>query len=204
MSLLPRSRTTPSRTLRGLVALSATSALVLGACAAETETTATDASVTTSEPAAAAEPDPTTGPTDASAPTAVPASLQFSATTVGGEAFEGASVAGKPTVFWFWAPWCATCRAQVSGIGDLTEQFGDDVAVVGVGALDDPEAIAEFAGTVSDDVTLLSDPEGAVWRHFEVTAQSTYVVLDAAGEPQASGFLDPDALVSTVSSLVDG
>ena len=89
-------------------------------------------------------------------------------------------------------------------MGDLAEQFGDDVAVVGVGALDDPEAIAEFAGTVSGDVTLLSDPDGEVWRHFEVTAQSTYVVLDAAGVPQASGFLAPDELVSTVSSLVTG
>lgn len=199
MHLATRSRTTPGRTLQGLVALSATSALVLGACAAETDTVASDgagAVATTPAPAADA-PDTGTSAT-------VPASLDFSATTVGGERFDGASVAGKPTVFWFWAPWCATCRAQVSGVGDLAEQFGDDVAVVGVGALDDPDAIAEFAGTVSDDVTLLSDPEGEVWRHFEVTAQSTYVVLDAAGEPQATGFIAPDALVSTVSSLVNG
>ncbi|WP_323793183.1 TlpA family protein disulfide reductase [Nocardioides sp.] len=201
-----RTRRTPSRGLRGAVALSAVSALVLSSCSTEPEVEGAQAAP--ASPAAVAA-DPAPAPSSApsageDAPVVVPASLEFSATTVAGEAFDGASVAGRPTVFWFWAPWCATCRAQISGVDDLAEQFGDDIAVVGVGALDDPEAIAEFAGTVSDDVTLLSDPDGEVWRHFEVTAQSTYVVLDAAGEQQASGFLDPDALVSTVSSLVAG
>ncbi|NND76322.1 MAG: hypothetical protein HKN44_15090 [Ilumatobacter sp.] len=47
---------------------------------------ATDAVV---EPAAAAD---------------VPSALQFSAPLVGGDALDAASLAGKPTVFWFWAP----------------------------------------------------------------------------------------------------
>lgn len=194
-----------------------TSTLLLGALALSSCATdpgeAADAAAEVATDRAATAPEPTadtaapaTSPDAAPGDTAVavPEILDFASVTVAGEAFDGASVAGRPTVFWFWAPWCATCRAQISGVGDLAGQFGDDVAVVGVGALDDSEAIEEFAGTVSSDVTLLSDPEGAVWRHFGVTAQSTYLVLDAAGEPQASGFLDGDDLVSTVSSLVTG
>ncbi len=34
----------------------------------------------------------------------VPEALQFTAPLVGGGTFDGASAAGKPTVFWFWAP----------------------------------------------------------------------------------------------------
>jgi hypothetical protein len=34
----------------------------------------------------------------------VPGALQFTAPLVGGGTFDGAAVAGKPTVFWFWAP----------------------------------------------------------------------------------------------------
>ena len=34
----------------------------------------------------------------------VPEALQFTAPLVGGGTFDGAAVAGKPTVFWFWAP----------------------------------------------------------------------------------------------------
>jgi len=34
----------------------------------------------------------------------VPELLQFTADLVGGGTFDGAATAGKPTVFWFWAP----------------------------------------------------------------------------------------------------
>ena len=34
----------------------------------------------------------------------VPEALQFTAPLVGGGTFDGAAVADKPTVFWFWAP----------------------------------------------------------------------------------------------------
>ena len=54
--------------------------------------------------------EPTTTPGDApddpasSEAAAVPESLQFTAPLVGGGTFDGAAVAGMPTVFWFWAP----------------------------------------------------------------------------------------------------
>lgn len=35
---------------------------------------------------------------------AAPAALQFSAPLVGGGELDASSLAGKPTVFWFWAP----------------------------------------------------------------------------------------------------
>ena len=34
----------------------------------------------------------------------IPDALRFAAPLVGGGQFEGASVAGKPIAFWFWAP----------------------------------------------------------------------------------------------------
>lgn len=200
-------RRPPSAVYRAL-ATAAMVALLLTSCGSEpTASSTTEAGATAETATASAEAtvEPSAPKTDPRATSvAVPAALKFSGTTVDGAAFDGASVAGKPTVFWFWAPWCATCRAQISGVSDLASKFGDDISVVGVGALDAPEAIAEFAGTVPGDVTMLSDPDGAVWRHFKVTAQSTYVVLDASGEQQASGFIDTDTLDSTVSSLVSG
>ena len=69
--------------------------------------------------------------------TAVPATLQFRAETVDGRPFSGASLAGKPVVLWFWAPWCPTCRSQIPQVQDLAARYGDRVGVVGVGSLDD-------------------------------------------------------------------
>ncbi len=128
--------------------------------------------------------------------------LSFTSTTVAGEKFEGSTLAGKPTVLWFWAPWCPTCRGQIGGVSSLAEHHPDDLNVVGVGSLDDPTAIADFAAKVSPEVTMLSDDDGAVWRHFGVTAQSTYLVLDKDGNQVASGYLSDDELENVVEPLV--
>ena len=60
----------------------------------------------TSIGSAAATTAPTSPDADATtaAPVAVPEALQFTAPLVGGGEFAGADYAGKPTVFWFWAP----------------------------------------------------------------------------------------------------
>lgn len=127
--------------------------------------------------------------------------LDFTATTVSGDPFDGASLDGKPTVLWFWAPWCPTCRNQASGVSDLADTYGAEVNVVGVGSLDESAAIDEFAAAVPADFTQLDDPEGEVWRHFGVTAQSTYLVLDAEQTIVASGYLTDEELASTVADL---
>ena len=64
--------------------------------APSTETTSTEA---TSEAA-------TTPAADTTEPAAVvvPEALAFTAPLGGGGTFDGATTAGKPTVFWFWAP----------------------------------------------------------------------------------------------------
>ncbi len=170
--------------MRVLAAVVCTLVLFASGCGSDTETdTDTDTAVTSGGAGAAAV-------------------LDFESETVSGEPFDGAELAGKPTVFWFWAPWCPTCRAQISGVGDLAASYGSDVNIVGVGALDEPEAIEGFAAEVSPDVTLLTDPEGAVWRHFGVTAQSTYLVLGADGAELAKGYLDDADLVDLVDGLV--
>ena len=60
-----------------------------------------------SDTTAAPAPGATTGgddPATTEAAVVVPEALQFTAPLVGGGTFDGAAVAGKPTVFWFWAP----------------------------------------------------------------------------------------------------
>ena len=61
-----------------------------GAPTAATTATAGSAAATNAEATATAN--------------SVPAVLQFTAPLVGGGQFEGASVAGRPVAFWFWAP----------------------------------------------------------------------------------------------------
>lgn len=164
--------------------------LLLGGCAAPAEApdTASQSAPATSD----SEPAPTDGtPAETSEPeeaadaappaaAAVPEALRFRARTVDGKPFRGAALVGRPVLLWFWAPWCPTCRSQIPQVQDLASRFGDEVHVLGVGSLDDTDAIAGFARDV-DTITHLTDADGTVWRHFGVVEQSSFVLLDAAG-----------------------
>ena len=132
----------------------------------------------------------------------MPALLDFAGRTVDGGSFDGASLAGSPTVLWFWAPWCPTCRGQIPQVEALADDFGDRVDVVGIGSLDSAEAIADFAGDV-DGVTQLEDADGELWKRFGVTEQSSFVVLDADGEVAfEAGYGGSDDLADRVESLL--
>ena len=147
------------------------------------------------------EPAPGATPEAPGAPGAPPA-FQFAGTTIDGEEFEGADLAGRPVVLWFWAPWCSTCRNQIDQVRALTQAYGDtDVAFVGVGGLDDASRMKAFADDVdAPAMTQLSDPEGIVWRHFGTTAQSTFLVIDGDGSRIDSGFMSEADLNAAIKT----
>ncbi len=128
-------------------------------------------------------------------------SLEFTAEDLDGAPNDGKQLAGKPTVLWFWAPWCPTCRAQAGGVETLAKEYAGLVNVVGVGGLADAADVRDFARQVEGPMHLV-DEEGEIWRHFNVTAQSTYVILDADGGVVSEGYLDDDALADQVAELV--
>jgi thiol-disulfide isomerase/thioredoxin len=166
------------RRLPGLVVLLV---LALAGCGAEPSTAKTDAG-------------------EAVAGSGTTADLDFSATTLDGERFDGTSLEGAPAVLWFWAPWCPTCRAQIATVSGLGEEYAGRVHVVGVGGLDTQGEIEALAGEI-DHVTHLVDEEGVVWKHFRVTAQSTYTVIDADGDIVHEGYLDNGELEELVADL---
>ncbi|MBA3781201.1 redoxin family protein [Nocardioides sp. InS609-2] len=128
-------------------------------------------------------------------------SLKFTGEDIDGAPYDGKQLADKPTVLWFWAPWCPTCRAQAGGVETLAKKYAGQVNVVGVGGLADAADIRDFARQVDGPIHLI-DEEGEIWRHFNVTAQSTYVVLDADGVVVSEGYLDDAALADQVAELV--
>lgn len=164
--------------------------------ASEEPAPAGSTSTSSSEP----DPEPTAGSRDEERP--VPETLDFTATTVSGDPFEGASLAGRPALLWFWAPWCPTCRSQVPQVQGIAEQYGEDVAVIGVGSLDSAEAIAEFAEGVGG-VTHLEDIDGALYRRFGIAEQSSFVLLDADGEVAfETGYGGSQDLAAEVADVV--
>jgi thiol-disulfide isomerase/thioredoxin len=132
----------------------------------------------------------------------VPATLKFTGTTLDGKAFDAASLAGRPTVLWFWAPWCATCFGQAASVSDMQDEFGTEVNLLGVAGLGDAGEMKQFVtdGQVGD-VTHLNDQAGAVWKKFQITEQSTYVFLDRDGKVLSKGWMDSVDFEGKVAEL---
>ncbi|MEV8596308.1 redoxin domain-containing protein [Streptomyces sp. NPDC052012] len=134
----------------------------------------------------------------------VPESLRFTASTVDGRPFDARTLAGKPTVLWFWAPWCPKCKAQAAETAKVAADYAGKAHVVGVAGLDRNAAMKEFVSrTETDGFPHLSDEKGEVWQRFRVTEQSRYVILDKDGRTVYEGVLPGgDGLSEKVAGLV--
>jgi thiol-disulfide isomerase/thioredoxin len=149
------------------------------------------------------------GPADATDPAArdraatlEKADLNFTVATLDGGTFVGTSLAGKPAVLWFWAPWCPTCAAEAPHVRQVADQYAGKITVVGVAGLDEVAAMHRFVElTKVDNIAHLADEQGIVWRRFGVTAQSTYVLLDASGTIVHRGYLDAADLDRMLAQL---
>jgi len=138
------------------------------------------------------------------APAAAAASpLAFTGTTVDGRPFDASTLAGRPALLWFWAPWCATCAAQSGSVVNVQDTYGGKLAVLGIAGMGDNKAMHEFVSDLDvRSVTNLDDSAGVLWRKFGITEQSTYVLIDRAGKVLDTSYLDDIELNTRVKTLV--
>jgi thiol-disulfide isomerase/thioredoxin len=152
---------------------------------------------------ARAEPPAAAPAAGAPAAAAVSGVLSFTGRTIDGEPFDAATLAGRPALLWFWAPWCATCAAQAGSVTNIHEEYGDRLGILGVGGMGSNADMREFVTDLGvGAVRNLDDEAGVLWRRFGITEQSTYVLVDRAGTVVSSGYLDDLQLTTEVRSLV--
>ncbi|QOV33908.1 redoxin domain-containing protein [Streptomyces ferrugineus] len=183
-------------------AVVATTALTLSGCGTQDDTSSGAAAATDSSSASDSSTAAQDG--DGSGAAAVPEALRFTGTTVDGKPFDAATLAGKPTVLWFWAPWCPTCKAQGPETARVADRFEGKAHVIGVAGLDKPQAMKDFVtDTKVGAFPNLSDEAGDIWKKFEITEQSVYVILDKDGKTVFTGGLPAGkGLADKLSPLV--
>jgi peroxiredoxin len=184
----------------GLVA----GAMALGGCGAPGNDRGVPSGTSPSQaaPTAVASADPT-GATPSRAGTGAPEALRFTAHTIDGQRFDGAALAGKPTVLWFWAAWCPRCRAAADDVAAVHRDNAGRVNVVGVAGLRSGEnQMRDFVREQGiGGFPNLADDAGEVWRRFNVTTQEYFVLLDRAGNVVHSGPLSSQDLRQRVAAL---
>jgi thiol-disulfide isomerase/thioredoxin len=171
----------------------------VAAPAPETEATPTtpadDAAASTPQSPA---PESTAKPT----PKPVPEKLRFTAKTVDGKEFSGASLAGKPALLWFWAPWCSNCQAEAPTIAEAATN-SKGVQFVGVAAQDQVPAMQDFVDRFElGSFPHIADVEADIWKKFGVTYQPAYAFVSSSGEIEVeTDNLEDQELLDRVRAL---
>jgi thiol-disulfide isomerase/thioredoxin len=110
--------------------------------------------------------------------------LKFTAKTVDDKDFDGESLAGKPAVLWFWAPWCPSCQREAPTVAKLAKA-SEGVTFIGVAAQDQLPAMKEFVAKFDmGGFTHIADLEASVWQRYGVTAQPAFAFIDKNGKAE--------------------
>lgn len=127
----------------------------------------------------------------------------FAATTLDGAELASASFEGKPTVLWFWAPWCTICRAEGPEVSAAAAAFEGDVELIGVaGRGEVPDMESFVADTGTDALTHVIDDDGSIWADYGVVAQPAYAFVSADGSIDVvTGSLGEEALEERMAEL---
>jgi len=130
--------------------------------------------------------------------------LQFTATTLSGAPFNGASLQGKPAVLWFWTPWCPFCNAEAPGVSQVAAA-NPGVAFVGIAAHSDVAAMQNFVSKYNLNFPNLNDANGSIWARYNVPWQPAYVFYRADGSStfvnNPTAAMPQDELAGRVAAL---
>ncbi|MEO1057611.1 MAG: redoxin domain-containing protein [Actinomycetota bacterium] len=197
--MTPSPPTSRSRTSRLAAALGGL-ALVIAACSSDSgddAATATDAAPAEAPVADATDEAASPAPTGAA-----PEALRFDASLIGGGDIDlAADFDGKPTLLWFWAPWCSVCNREAPTVESAAQEYGDQIDFVGVAWSGSDD---QFAGFVDDHALTfpqISDDPGLIYERFGVAFQPAMVVIQPDGELQRlSGSLDDNAIASVLAA----
>ncbi|MBA3286480.1 MAG: redoxin family protein [Acidimicrobiia bacterium] len=106
-------------------------------------TASSDQTSTTETQPATSPPSEATPSSGARTESVVPAAL-IGATTVDGDPYDASALAGRPTVAWFWAPWCVICRGEAPDVAAVAARYAGQVNFVGVAGLGANDEMRKF------------------------------------------------------------
>ncbi len=186
--------------------LAAAVGLVLAACGGGNRDSAIgprSSEVPSSAALPTSAPETTAQPAGSGEASVIPAAL-IGATTINGDPFDANILAGRPTVAWFWAPWCVICRGEAPDVADIAARYEGKVNFVGIAGRGETPAMRDFVSdTGTEGITHLDDSSGDIWASYEIYAQPAYAFITDDGRLETYvGSLGGDGLADIIDKLI--
>ena len=103
-------------------------------------------------------------------------------TTLDGQAFDLASLQGRPVIVNFWGPSCVPCRDEFPLLrAKLDEHSTEGLAVVGILMFDAPAPARDFIRQYGATWPTVDDPTGSSRTTYRVAARPQSYFIDGAG-----------------------
>lgn len=112
----------------------------------------------------------------------------FSGHTLDARPFSLTDLRGKVVIVNFWASWCLECRPEMPILEELHREFAwRGLAVIGINAREDKQAVARYAMELRLTFPLVLDQAGKNNRLYGVIGLPTSFVLGRDGRAVAFG-----------------
>jgi thiol-disulfide isomerase/thioredoxin len=113
---------------------------------------------------------------------------------------------GEPMVVNFFASWCPPCVAEMPEFERVHQAVRDEVRFVGLSTQDSEAAARELVARTGVTYDLGFDPDGALFRDFEVVAMPSTFFVTAAGAVvhRHAGILTEQQLRDLIDEHLDG
>lgn len=147
-----------------------------------------------------------TGDTSGPRPIVGMAPPTFKATTVTGEAFDLASLAGRPVWLTFGASWCGDCRAEAPDLQATYARYAPEgLAVVSIWIEETDADVRGYAGRVGLTFTMISDPNTALASRYRTYGLPTHFFIGPDGliREVRLGGLPPEEMDRLVRSILN-
>jgi thiol-disulfide isomerase/thioredoxin len=89
--------------------------------------------------------------------------------------------AGKPTMLFFWATWCPSCKQQIPELEELQKAKGGQVNLIALSVDESEDALTRYMAKHPMDVPVYWGSQDLA-RKFRVEAIPTLVIFDKTGK----------------------
>lgn len=116
-----------------------------------------------------------------------------------------ADLRGKVVVVNFWASWCLECRPEMPMLEGLHRELASrGLAIIGINAREDEQAVGRYATELGLTFPLLLDPGGKTNRLYGVIGFPTTFVIGRDGRAVAFAVGPRDWGGSSARALIEG
>ncbi|MBI5729070.1 MAG: TlpA family protein disulfide reductase [Candidatus Magasanikbacteria bacterium] len=105
----------------------------------------------------------------------------FSLPLLSGGTVSLADFRGKqPVILDFWTSWCPNCQRDMPKISELSKQYKDQVAVIGINLRENPATVANFVNSYGIVFPIALD-SGRVGQLYGIQFTNTHILIDKQG-----------------------